>query len=323
MKKVVGLGNALVDLLIRLEDDAFLEVHNLDKGSMQLVDYERVHELMDHLGSQNMNMIAGGSAANTIHGLANLGIPCGLIGKVGADELGKAYADDLKKNSIETHLLPSDSPSGRALTLISKDSERTFATYLGAALELSAEDISEDILKQYDLLHIEGYLVQNQLLLEGALKCAKQQGLKVSLDLASFNVVEDNLDFLKNMVASYVDIVFANEEEAHTFTGYKDPEKALVSIFNMSEIAVVKLGKKGACAMWGKEKAFAPALTGRKGIDTTGAGDLFASGFLYGMLKDKGIEECLRLGNLLGGHVISFIGPKLDEETWETIKTQV
>ena len=223
MKKIIGLGNAIVDMMTQLPDEKFLNENDLKKGGMFLVEEDAINKVLEETKDLTPVRASGGSAANTIHGLAKLGSEVAYIGKVGEDEVGQFFVEDLKNAGIETKLFYSSTPSGLAAALITPDSERTFTTYLGAAVEMTADNITEDLLKGYDILHIEGYLVFNQDLVEKALKTAKAMGLLVSIDMASFNVVEANLDFLKKMVAEYVDILFANEEEAKSFTNM-DPK---------------------------------------------------------------------------------------------------
>ena len=168
-----------------------------------------------------------------------------------------------------------------AVALVSPDSERTFATFLGAAVEISASDLKLEDFQGYDYFHIEGYLVQNYDLIETAVKLAKEAGCKVTIDMASYNVVEDNLEFLTRIVKEYVDIVFANEEEAKAFTG-KEPREALDAIAEMTDIAVVKIGSKGSMVKRG-DKVYTAGVIKANSIDTTGAGDLYAAGFIYGL----------------------------------------
>jgi len=314
MAKVLGIGNALVDIMTQLENDDTLRKFGLPKGSMQLVDIDmsnKVNAGTDNLKKQNAS---GGSAANTIHGLARLGIETGFIGKVGKDELGTFFSDDMKKSGIRPLLLLSNTATGKAIALISKDSERTFATYLGAAVELSANDLTDELYKGYDYFHIEGYLVQNHQLIESAVKLAKKHDLKVSLDLASYNVVEDNLKFLQDIVKNYVDIVFANEEEAKAFTG-KQPEQALYDFASLCEIAVVKVGQKGSMIKHGDDVYHVNAIQ-TQSIDTTGAGDLYAAGFLFGLIRGFSLDKCGRIGSLTAGKTIEVIGPKMADKTW-------
>ena len=317
MARILGMGNALVDIMTPIPNDIILEEMGLPKGSMQLVDLEtsmRILKATEHLDKQ---LASGGSAANTINGLARLGLETAFLGKIGMDEYGEAFQDDLLKSGIEPKLLFSNRHSGRAIALVSEDSERTFATHLGAAVELAPGDLQHEQFKSYDYLHIEGYLVQNHELLDKALRLAKDNHLKVSLDMASYNIVEENLDFLRTAVRDYVDILFANEEEARVFTGL-EPRAAVDEIAGMCEIAIVKIGKAGSLVRKGKSFHEVKALKANP-IDTTGAGDLYASGFLYGLTQDFPLVKCGSLGSLLAGNVIEVIGPKMDKERWEHI----
>lgn len=321
MAKILGIGNALVDLLIQIEKDEFLNELNLPKGSMQLVDSDVKDVIAEKSSGLSKSMASGGSAANTIHGLARLGTETSFIGTVGKDEIGDFFINDLKKSNINPLVNLGDTPSGLASTLISKDGERTFGTYLGAATELNDSNLSAEQFKGHDYLHIEGYLVFNNALIERALKLAKENGLKVSLDLASYNVVEANLDFLKEMINKYVDILFANEEEAKAFTGL-EPEEALEEISKMVDIAIVKVGKEGSFIKSGDEKLKIGVIEANA-VDTTGAGDLYAGGFLYGLANGKDFEYCGKLGALLAGTVIQNIGAKISDEDWKSIKDTI
>jgi sugar/nucleoside kinase (ribokinase family) len=321
MKKVLGIGNALVDALIQLENDSLVEELGFPKGSMQLVDEHTSASIKEKTNHLDKEMASGGSAANTIHGLARLGIETAFIGTIGDDETGSFFKNDLEKSKIKPLLKVSKTPSGIANTLISKDGERTFGTFLGAAIELSGDDLNIDQFEGHDILHVEGYLVQNHELLETILKLAKQAGLKISLDMASFNVVEDNLDFLKTMVEKYVDIVFANEEEAKAFTG-QEPEEALEMLAQQCEIAVVKIGSKGSMIKTGGVRTDVAALK-TTAVDTTGAGDLYASGFLYGLIHDSGMEKAGQIGSLLASTVIQKVGAKISGEGWELIEKEI
>jgi len=320
MKSVLGMGNALVDVLVKINDDLLLDQFDLPKGSMQLVDKEKSLKLIQALSNFEHEIASGGSAANTINGLANLGVSCGYIGKIHDDEFGKSFSADMTAKGIKANLLFGQQETGIATTLISKDSQRTFATFLGAAVELSADDLKEEVFKGYDFFHLEGYLVQNHELIEAAARLAKKAGMKVCIDLASYNVVEANLEFLTTLVSNYVDIVFANEEESKSFTG-KEPREALTQISEMCEIAVVKIGAKGSLVKSENEEVLVDTISATA-VDTTGAGDLYASGFLYGMAQGLSLNKCARLGSLLGGNVIEVIGPKMDAERWERISLE-
>ncbi|MCK9254382.1 MAG: adenosine kinase [Bacteroidales bacterium] len=321
MTKIIALGNALVDVMTMLTDDSVLEKLNLPKGSMQLVDQETSQNIQKFTADFSKSLASGGSAANTIRSLANLGVSTGFVGKICDDEMGKFFAEDMKKTGVFPHLKKTSTPTGIAVALISPDSERTFATYLGAASELSAEDISDLTFKGFDILHIEGYLIFNNELIEKAVATAKKAGLKVSIDLASYNIVEENLDFLKYLIDKYIDIVFANEEEAKAFTG-QEPEQALEMISSLCEIAVVKVGRQGSLVKGFNEKHAVAAIKA-KPIDTTGAGDNYAAGFLYGLTNNWDLNLCAKAGSLIAGNVVEVVGATMDENRWKKIKDEL
>ena len=321
MKRIIGIGNALVDVLIKLENDNFLVEHSLPKGSMQLVDKDMASKLLSASKSIKPQLTSGGSASNTIHGLAKLGLQTSYIGKIGKDSYGKIFADDLQLNKISPILLQSKNESGCALTFITPDSERTFATFLGAAVELCADDLTADLFDGFDLLHLEGYLVFNNALVEKAVLLAKSKGLRISLDLASFNVVDVNRDFLIKTIKESVDIVFANEEEAKSLTG-EEPEKALLAIAELCDIAVVKVGSKGSMVKRGNDMVRVDAIKA-KAIDTTGAGDLYASGFIYGLSQGWNLDKCAKLGSLTAGKVVETLGAKITPAGWDEINKTI
>jgi len=207
------------------------------------------------------------------------------------------------------------------MALIDPASERTFATFLGAANELSADDITLDLYKGYHYFYAEGYLVQNTQLIEKAFRLAKNAGLRTCLDLASYNVVESQRDFLLTLLRKYVDIAFANEEEARALTG-KNPEEAIHQISGLCNIAIIKMGGKGSVIQSGKNQVRIHSLPVNL-KDTTGAGDLYASGFLYGLGKKYDIKLSGEIGTLLASRVIETIGAKMDEKTWQLLQNQI
>ena len=319
MKKVLGLGNALVDILVKIADERFLDSLQLPKSCMTLVEESQVNAILAGISHLEKQETCGGSAANTISGLARLGIQTGYIGMIGRDAYGDFFEGEMKKHGVATHMFFGRAQTGRALGFITPDSERTFATFLGSAVELEGSDLHAGLFAGYDIFHIEGYMVQNHPLFETAVRLAKEAGLEVSLDLASHNVVRENLDFLQDMVARYVDIVFANEDESMAFSGKKSPDDALVTISPQCRVAVVKLGKKGSLVKRLEERheiGCIPALA----VDTTGAGDLYAAGFLYGLIQDYSLEICGRIGSLLSGKVVEVVGAKLDEQKWQEVE---
>ncbi len=321
MKKVLGMGNALTDILLQISSDDILSKLNLPKGSMQLVDAQKSEEITNFLTEISPVMVTGGSASNTINGITCLGGKAGFIGKVGKDYIGDFFKNDMIKNGVTPHLELSNTPSGKCTVLVSADGERTLCTFLGAACEIEASDLKPQMFEGYDIFHIEGYLVQNHDLIRAAVRMAKQAGLLVSVDLASYNVVESNLEFLNEMIRDYVDIVFANEEEARSFTG-KEPEEALIHISEHCEIAVVKIGKEGSYIKSGSNSVkVMPRLA--ECIDTTGAGDLYAAGFLYGLANGYPHEICGKIGSLVSAKVVEVIGAKMTDEVWNEIKQEI
>ncbi|MDD5508025.1 MAG: adenosine kinase [Bacteroidales bacterium] len=321
MPKVLGIGNALVDIIVTLEDDTLLKEFHLPKGSMQLVDRAFSDHILNETGSLRKTISSGGSCANTIHGLASLGVETGFIGKICHDEFGTFFLDDLRSRQIRPFLFFSPTETGRAISLVSPDKERTFATFLGAAMELSPENLVPNLFNGYEIIHFEGYLVQNHALLTKAMEMARQNQLKISLDLASYNVVEENHDFLLSVVNDYVDILFANEDEAKAFTGLL-PQDALDKMAQGCDVAVIKMGKLGS---WIKCSDYViPIRPHRVDIrDTTGAGDLYAAGFLYGFINRLPLEKCGLIASYLAGKVIEAEGAKIPENKWKEIRQTV
>ena len=321
MIKVLGMGNALVDIITRLENDKILESFGLPRGSMTLVDLDTSNFIHAETAGMPKSKASGGSAANTIHGLAHLGIKTGFVGTVGNDDMGRFFKKDMQVNQITPILFRTMNETGRAMALISTDSERTFATYLGAAVDLSTDDISHDLFKGYDYFYIEGYLVQDREMFEKALRLAARAGLKICLDLASFNIVDENVDFFKSMISKYVDILFANEEEIRSLTG-KSPEEGALETREICDLVVIKLGAEGSFCVC-EEGMVRVGVRPSKAIDTTGAGDLFAAGFIFGHMKGLSAETCGQMGAILAGRVIELIGAKMDESHWENLRREI
>lgn len=319
--KVLGMGNALVDVLALIENDSLLADLELPKGSMQLIDEHKKEELNKAIENKEKFLASGGSASNTITGIAKLGVQTGFIGRVGQDFYGKYYEEDLEKYNVKSLLITSNEASGVATAFVSTDGQRTFGTFLGAAAGLTADDLTIEQFKGYDYFYIEGYLVQNLDLIRKAVCLAKQSGAKVVLDMASYNVVEASKDFLLEIIPEYVDIVFANEDEARILCG-AEPEESLEIIGSMTDIAIVKVGKKGSWIKRGEEKVFVPT-TDVHCLDTTGAGDLYATGFLYGLIDNRSLEDCGKIGTLLAESIIQVMGPKMDDNTWEKLIEQI
>lgn len=323
MKSILGIGNALTDILAVLPDDTLLNTYHLPKGSMQHVDMETGDKIWSVLKPLGVKYVAGGSAANTITCTAILGMPSSFIGKIGDDELGLLFKSDQEQYGVRTMLLKSEHSSGRSMVFVSGgNAERTFAVYLGAALDLVPGDLKPEYFAGHDYFHIEGYLVQNQDLIRRAVELAHDAGCIISLDMASYNVVESNLAFLHDIVEKYVDIVFANETESRAFTNIDDPRAALDEIARMCSIAVVKVGKDGSWVKSGDEVCFIPAWPAET-VDATGAGDTYAAGFLYAHSLGMPLEVCGNIGSIIAAKVVEVIGTKIDIPRWKAAKVEI
>jgi len=317
MKQILGIGNALVDVMTVLKDDHILESFSLPKGSMQLVDFEKSEMVKKGTVNLKRRLASGGSAANTIHGLGKLGVPSGFIGSIGTDETGDFFEKDMHEAGVTTRLFRRKSVTGTAVALISPNSERTFATHLGAAVELGSEDLDPGIFSGYQILYMEGYLITDKTLVETACEIARSNKMEIVLDMASYNVVEAFLKDFKYIIENYIDILFANEDEARSYTG-ADPEEALKMISEQCRIAVIKTGKEGSLIKRGEEIVKVGSLSVNS-IDTTGAGDLYASGFLYGYANNLELDKCGSIGSFLAGNVIENVGAKIENKRWPSI----
>lgn len=322
MDKIIGMGNALVDVLVRIDDDSLLEKLHLPKGSMQLIQEDTLSEIRKYTSGMKIHRSTGGSAGNTVCALAALGANPGFIGKVGQDETGAFFGDTLRQRGVNALLATCDLPSGIASTFISTDGERTFGTYLGAAATLRAEDLSHKMFAGYNYLYIEGYLLQDHDLMLRAVQLAKEEGLQVCLDMASYNVVEAERDFFDQLIVKYVDIVFANESEALAYTG-KTPHEALEEIASKCSIAVVKTGKEGSLVKKGTEVIQLLSCPVDNVLDTTGAGDFYAAGFMYGLTCGYSLEKCVQISTILATAVIQEIGTTLPAKKWDEIKLNI
>ncbi|MCQ2172540.1 MAG: adenosine kinase [Bacteroidales bacterium] len=323
MKSILGIGNALTDILAVLPDDSLLNTYHLPKGSMQHVDMETGDKIWAALKPLGVKYVAGGSAANTIACTAIFGMPSSFIGKIGDDELGLLFKSDQERYGVRSTLLKSEHSSGRSMVFVSGgNAERTFAVYLGAALDLVPEDLKPEYFAGHDYFHIEGYLVQNQALIRRAVELAHEAGCVISLDMASYNVVESNNAFLHDIVEKYVDIVFANETESKAFTKIDDPRKALDEIAKLCKIAVVKVGKDGSWVKSGDEVHFIPVWPADT-IDATGAGDTYAAGFLYAHALGMPLDICGKVGSIIAAKVVEIIGTKIDIPRWRAAKAEI
>lgn len=318
---IVGVGSALVDVLLQ-ESDSFLENTGAQKGGMTLVDNEKIESILA-LSKNKPSQVPGGSACNTIIGVGNLSQNARFIGKRGNDKIGESFENSLKSFNVEPILSTSQTATGRVLSVITPDAQRSMFTFLGAASQSTPDELTIEKFKNAAIVHIEGYLLFNEDLIFAALKAAKEAGALISLDLASFTVVEASKNILTDIVREYVDILLANEDEAKAYTGTSDEAKSLALLSNDAAIAVQKLGKRGGMIAYdGQTYEFGIVGSG-EAMDTTGAGDLWASGFLHGLVSGMTIEQSAKLGAACGYEVCQVIGAHIPEEGWKRIKSQI
>jgi sugar/nucleoside kinase (ribokinase family) len=315
---IIGVGSALVDILLP-ESDSFLSTTGGQKGGMTLVDADRIDAILAQ-SSLTPARVPGGSACNTILGIGRLGARPRFIGKRGRDELGEIFEKSLVESNVEPRLSLADSATGRVLSLITPDAQRSMFTYLGASAETKPAELTPELFRGAALVHLEGYLLFNRDLIMAALKLAKESGARISLDMASFTVVEAAKDILRDIIRDYVDILLANEDEARAYTGLSDERAALNRLSSEVDIAVVKIGKRGSLITT-QGKAYTVGILGDgRAVDTTGAGDLWAAGFLYGLVNDMSIPKCGRLAAACGYEVCQVIGATIPEEGWQRIR---
>ncbi|MGE9292748.1 MAG: adenosine kinase [Puniceicoccales bacterium] len=317
--ELIGVGSPIVDVLAQVPE-AFVASIPGDKGGMELVDATTMGELMAQVDSP-MTEAPGGSSGNTAVAVAHLGLPTTFLGKIGNDSGGEFYRDRfMELGGDGSRFKVGEVPNGRCLSLVTPDSERTMRTDLGAAMTLDPDEISADDFKGCRHAHIEGYILFNRDLMFKVLNSAKAAGCTVSLDLASFEVVGATKDILPDILEEYVDLVFANEGEAEAFFGGKDYEGMVAKLAKLCDVAVVKLGKAGSLVQQGEDLEKISPITVKNPIDTTGAGDLWAAGFLYGWLRGRPLDVCGRYGSILGAEIVQVMGAAIPHDRWLKIK---
>lgn len=322
MKNLVGMGNALVDVLAHLPSDEMLSGMGLRKGCMSLVDGSQLDRVRSVLQRLECQLCVGGSAGNCVRAFSNLGGKAGFIGSVGDDYYGGFFTESLHHAGIRSHVTVVEShPTGVASTFISSDGERTFGTFLGAAACLKPELFSESLFDGYDYFFIEGYLVQDHELIVSAMKTARSAGTQVCLDLASSNVVAADRDFFHMLLDKYVDIVFANEQESEAMTGL-EPMEAAIEMGRHCPMAVVKVGSRGSIIVSDGKVYEAEAVKAEHVVDTTGAGDSYAAGFLYGLSRNCPLDVCARIGSMVASSVIQVVGTTIPENQMQRLRIE-
>lgn len=320
---IIGIGSPIVDAIAQV-DESFVAQIDGDKGGMVLVDAPTISGLIESL-PQAAVAAPGGSAGNTLFALARMGASASFLGKTGNCTEGGYYRDSFGKLGGDVSRFKIGGvPNGRCLSMVTPDGERTMRTDLGAAMTLAPEEISAADFAGCNHAHIEGYLLFNEALMRRVLESAKEAGCTISLDLASFEVVNATKSVLPELLRDYVDIVFANEEEADAYTGLQEDHPAMaLQLAELCEIAAVKVGAHGSyIAHAGKVEKIEPMHAAHV-VDTTGAGDLWAAGFLYGWSQKRPLVECAKIGSILGAAVVQEQGSVLPEHVWDDILNSI
>ena len=308
--KVLGIGNAIVDVLCKV-DDQFILDHDLSKGTMKLVDENEFKKLLSNLKIEDT--VSGGSVANSIVGMSQLGDEVSFIGKVNNDELGQKYIEGLKRENVKYFYQTKEetTPTGTCLILITPDSERTMCTFLGIAGQITDHDIDDDAVKKAEITFLEGYLWDEgepTKAFEKALSLANKSAMSLS---DPFCVDRHKTSFL-NLVKNKLDIIFANEKEAMSLIDAKNFNEVITFAKSLKKLIVVTRSEKGSVAVFGDEIIETEAKSNLKIVDLTGAGDLFAAGFLHGLSNKKSYNESLSLGTQMASKIIQKIGARLD-----------
>ena len=325
---VVGAGTAIVDLLVRVDDDFLSRELPDGRGNTTWVDAARLDELIGSLQARGflLEKAPGGSTGNLLCGLSELGCGTRFLGWLGLDDDGVYYRDTFAESGggIHSFKYHPSKHTGRCLSLVSPDADRSMVTDLGASAEMNADGILPSDLAGTNLLHTEGYLcgLKDRTFLPRLLERAKNAGIPVSFDLASYGIVREYRDTLRDYLNHYVDIVFANELEAAEFAGTNDPESMLDALSRLCPVAAVKLGSLGSIIhMNGRTVRIAPEHA--DAVDATGAGDLWQAGFLFGWLHHAAPEVCGRIGSILGTAAVSNFGARLPEDRWRDLRGRI
>ena len=310
---VIAIGNAIVDVMAPC-DDATIERLGMTRGGMMLIDADQAGALYKAMGPARE--ISGGSAANTLAGLAMLGAKCAFIGQVADDQLGEVFAHDIRAGGIvfATPARPADPPTARCLIFVTPDGQRTMNTYLGTSQFLPAAALDESLIADAAVLYLEGYLwdpEEPRAAMRRAIAAAKSAGRKVAFTLSDGFVIDrHSADFHALIAAGSIDILFANEHELAALTGEAGFEAGLAALAGKVPVLVVTRSEKGAVAVAGDERAAVAAEPISHVVDTTGAGDLFAAGFLFGHVRGKSLQQSLHLGAICAAEVISHFGAR-------------
>ena len=309
---LVGIGNAIVDIVTNI-DDEFLEKNLLQKGSMNLINLESSSKILKDCDI--IKQISGGSAANTVVSLANLGNNVEFIGRIKNDKFGNFFSKDIKESgaSFNSKYVETRESSAHSIILITPDAQRTMCTYLGASTKFEPNNINYESIKRSKYLYLEGYLWDSELAKQAfikAAKIAKESKTKIILSLSDSFCVDRHRQSFLNLINDYVDILFCNEEELKSLFKEIDFEKCKIEMKSLCELTVITLGEKGSLIVnKNKVEVIKPFLFG-KAIDTTGAGDIFAGGFIHGLINNLSLNDCGQIGSICAGHIVTQIGSR-------------
>lgn len=309
---VVGLGNAIVDV-ISAQDDAFLETWGINKDAMNLIEEDRADALTE--ASVNAVETSGGSGANTIAGIASFGGKAAYIGKVADDRLGKVFKADMENGGVpfETEPLTEGPATARSIIFVTPDGKRSMNTFLGASVEFAPADVDREMVEAGSILYLEGYLFDKEIAKSAfvhAAEIAHAAGRKVSLTLSDSFCVDRHRDSFRQLIRTQVDILFANEEELLSLYETRDFDAALEQLRAETGLAAVTRGEKGSVVIGDGDPIEVPAEPVSEVIDTTGAGDQYAAGFLFGVARGLPLATCAKLGHIAAAEVISHYGPR-------------
>lgn len=322
---VVGIGNAIVDVLAKV-GDGFLTERNLPKGIMSLVEAQKAGEIYNDILPERE--VSGGSAANTVAALASLGADCAFIGKIHDDEMGHKFRSDIGRAGIDMFTAPltAGPATARSIVLVTPDAERSMFTYLGASKKLSVDDIDENIIKASRFTFIEGYLWDEENAKQAVLKAceiAHKYGRQVAFTLSDKSYLQQYRLEMLDLIKKHIDIVFGNEEEIKALFDNNDFETCLDNIKTMVSIAAITRNAKGSVVVEGRTKIFIEAEEISKVVDTTGAGDAYAAGFLYGLSKGRSLGTCALIGGIAAAEIIGHYGARPDVSLRGYVRTKL
>jgi sugar/nucleoside kinase (ribokinase family) len=313
---VTALGNAIVDVIASV-DDGFLSQHEIPKARMSLIDQERAEFLFSALPDSRV-VTSGGSAGNTIACLLSFGAKAAFMGKVGHDELGRDYVEDMEKIGARFSGSPLEGglSTARCMIAVTPDGERSMNTFLGASTEFAADDVDADLIRGSDWLYLEGYLFDKpaaKAAFVRAAEVARAAGSKVAVTMSDVFCVERHREAFKHLVKNHIDLVFANEEEVLALYETEDFDKAISLLNEDCQFAAVTRSEKGSVVIGNSKVVEVPTTPLVKVVDATGAGDAYAGGFFYGLSQNLDLEQCAKLGHLAAGEVISHYGPRPEQ----------